>query len=99
MGWLSAELWRARRLAVNVGLHAKGWSRQQAAIFSLKLSSPTPARHSPRMSLNKSSFACATKPNNAIASKCDIRDFRDTLFTHGAMPLNILEKQMRNDFR
>jgi uncharacterized protein (DUF885 family) len=36
MGALSFEAWRASRLVVDTGLHAKGWSREQAVAFMLE---------------------------------------------------------------
>ncbi len=35
MGMLSFDAWRASRLVVDTGLHAKGWSRQEAVQFML----------------------------------------------------------------
>jgi uncharacterized protein (DUF885 family) len=35
MGALSFEAWRASRLVVDTGMHAKGWSREQAVQFML----------------------------------------------------------------
>jgi uncharacterized protein (DUF885 family) len=35
MGMLSFEAWRASRLVVDTGMHAKGWSREQAVQFML----------------------------------------------------------------
>ena len=36
IGRLSAELWRSCRLVVDTGLHAKGWTVDQATAFMLK---------------------------------------------------------------
>lgn len=36
MGMLSFDAWRASRLVVDTGLHAKGWSRQRAVEFMLE---------------------------------------------------------------
>ncbi|MEZ5490413.1 MAG: DUF885 family protein [Gammaproteobacteria bacterium] len=38
LGQLSSELFRARRLVVDTGLHAKGWTRQQAIDFGIEAS-------------------------------------------------------------
>jgi uncharacterized protein (DUF885 family) len=36
MEWLAMDMWRARRLVVDVGLHAKGWTREQARQYLLE---------------------------------------------------------------
>ncbi len=36
MGMLSYDAWRASRLVVDTGMHAKGWSREQAVTFMLE---------------------------------------------------------------
>ena len=44
MGALNAELWRAIRLVVDTGLHAKGWSRQDVLDYMYANSAVKPAR-------------------------------------------------------
>ncbi|MCU1496599.1 MAG: hypothetical protein JWM47_552, partial [Acidimicrobiales bacterium] len=36
LGMLASDSWRACRLVVDTGLHAKGWSRQQAIDFMVE---------------------------------------------------------------
>ena len=49
LGQLEAALFRARRLVVDTGIHAKGWTRQQAIDYGIEASEieryvVTPAR-------------------------------------------------------
>src|SRR3546814_15314296 len=43
-GALDAELWRAIRLVVDTGIHAKGWSRQQVLDYMYANSPVEPTR-------------------------------------------------------
>jgi len=107
-GRLTYEMWRACRLVVDTGLHAKGWTRQQAIDY---LASNT------ALSLHE----CATEtdryiswPGQALAYKMgelklrelrrraeealgprfDIREFHDRVLAGGAVTLPILEARI-----
>ena len=81
-GVLSFDAWRAARLVVDTGIHALGWTRQQAIDFmaahtALGLNnvptrwtdtSPTPARPSPTSSDSWSCSACAPRRVSARAT-------------------------------
>ena len=50
LGALDAQLFRARRLVVDTGLHTKGWTRQQAIDYGIRsakwnVTLRLPARH------------------------------------------------------
>lgn len=107
-GRLDMELWRACRLVVDTGIHAKKWTRQQAIDYLLK-NTPT-AESSARRAIER----YIVMPSQATAYKIgmlkileirdilkqrqkdgfDVREFHDQLLHMGPVPLNILQQQM-----
>jgi len=108
-GRLSMELWRACRLVVDTGLHAKRWTRQQAMDY---LTANTPnAPGQIETSINR----YIVMPGQATAymigklkitelrewsraelgQAFDIRDFHDEVLKNGAVPLDILEQNIQ----
>jgi len=105
-GRLSLELWRAGRLVVDTGLHAKRWTREQAIDYLVK---NTPNTESDCVdSINRyivmPSQATAykigmlkilelrEKAKRELGGKFDIRQFHEVVLTNGAVPLNVLEE-------
>jgi uncharacterized protein (DUF885 family) len=107
-GRLNSELFRAVRLVVDVGLHRKNWSREQALKFMMDntgasetgasleidryIAWPAQALSYKIGQLKISSIR--SKAENALGSKFDIRAFHDELLKDGAMPLDLLEVKM-----
>jgi uncharacterized protein (DUF885 family) len=105
---LSSELFRAARLVVDVGLHRKGWSREQAIKFLMDtvLSSESGATLEvdryialPAQALSYKIgqlkiAAIRSKAEKALGAKFDIRAFHDELLRDGALPLDVLERKM-----
>lgn len=107
-GRLSYEMWRATRLVVDTGMHAKGWSRQKAIDFMLDNTGLS------RNNVTTEVDRYITWPGQALAYKMgelkirelraraedrlgdnfDVRLFHDKLLSAGAVPLSVLEKQM-----
>ncbi len=107
-GVLSHELFRAVRLVVDTGLHAKGWSREKAIGYFL--ATTCLPEHDVISEVNR----YIVRPAQALAYKIgqmhilklrqhakivlgdrfDIRAFHDALLEQGDMPLNILEQHM-----
>lgn len=109
-GRLVNEMWRAVRLVVDTGLHAKGWTEQQAiAYFKEKTPIAEEAIISEvRRYLVLPGQATAYKigmlkiielrenAKKALGERFDIRGFHDTVLGGGAMPLAILERRVND---
>jgi len=107
-GRLTSEMWRAIRLVVDTGLHAKGWTEQQAVdYFRANSSIPDAAIKSEvRRYLIMPGQATAykigmikiqqlrKKAETELGAKFDIRGFHDAVLGGGAMPLDLLEKRV-----
>ena len=105
---LSSELFRAARLVVDVGLHAKGWSRAQAIkyLVDTAMSSETGAAMEvdryiavPAQALGYKIgelkiSAIRSKAEKSLGAQFDIRAFHDALLSDGALPLDILQTKM-----
>ena len=105
MGRLSYEMWRATRLVVDTGIHAKGWSKQQAVDYMLDNTALTPGNVDAEVN------RYITRPGQALAYKIgelkirelrkraegtlgadfDLRRFHDAVLENGSVPLDVLE--------
>lgn len=107
-GRLMSEMWRAIRLVVDTGLHAKGWTESQAVeYFQQNASIPEAAiRSEVRRYLIMPGQATAykvgmikmqqlrAKAEAELGEAFDIRGFHDTILGGGAMPLDLLERRV-----
>jgi uncharacterized protein (DUF885 family) len=107
-GRLGSEMWRAIRLVVDTGLHAKGWSEEQAVQYFMTNSATTEpqARSEVRRYLVLPGQATSykigmiriqelrRKAEAALGERFDIRAFHDTILGGGALPLTILEQRV-----
>ena len=105
VGRLSAEIWRAVRLVVDTGLHAKGWTREQAIAYFLEnvpqgeiVATQEVERYIgvPGQALSYKIGEIKirelrTRAEKALGKKFDIREFHDEILTHGSVPLSVLE--------
>ena len=107
-GRLNSEIWRALRLVVDTGLHAKGWTEEQAITYMMEHSSE------PEESVRAEVRRYIVWPGQATSYKIgmlkiqdlraraeaelgdqfDIRAFHDVVLTGGPMPLTMLEKRV-----
>jgi uncharacterized protein (DUF885 family) len=109
-GRLNFEIWRAIRLVVDTGLHSMNWSRQQAIDYFLKYSAKDgkdievevdrylvwPAQ-ALSYKIGELRFLALREIAEAeLGDHFDIREFHDILLGKGALPLDILEEQVRS---
>lgn len=105
MGQLSMEALRSCRLVVDTGMHAKGWTEQEA--FEYMLANTAMGRHDAATEVRRyitwPGQACAykvgerffrrlrTKAEEALGERFDPRDFYDVVLQCGPIPLDLLE--------
>jgi uncharacterized protein (DUF885 family) len=108
-GRLSNEVWRAIRLVVDTGIHAKGWSEEQAVQYFMNNSSiPEAAIRSevrryfvfPAQATTYKIGMLKIQQLRALAQQqlgdsFTMRGFHDTVLSGGAQPLPVLEDRVR----
>ena len=109
-GRLAMELWRACRLVVDTGIHAKKWTRAQGIDY---YASNTPNAQSDVIKMVERHVVMPSqataykigmlkilelreKAKQALGSKFDIREFHDVILSRGELPLNVLETMVDN---
>lgn len=104
-GRLASELFRAVRLVVDTGIHAKGWSREQVVEFMRKsgaVDEPTIQSETDRyiswpaqaLSYKLGQLKIRELRDRArkeLGPKFDIRKFHDEILDGGTLPLDLLE--------
>jgi uncharacterized protein (DUF885 family) len=108
LGRLRAELFRAVRLVVDTGIHAKHWTREQAIAYMHEktgMGEKEVKSEIERYIVNPGQ-ACAYKvgmlkiqelrsrAQQELGEKFDQREFHETILKNGALPLEILEEQV-----
>jgi uncharacterized protein (DUF885 family) len=108
-GRLTFEMWRAARLVIDTGLHAYGWSRQQAidylashtALARLDIENEVDRYISwPGQALSyyigyRTLRDLRTEAERALGDDFDQKRFHDTILELGAVPLPVLEQEVR----
>ncbi len=108
-GQLSGELWRALRLVVDTGIHAEGWTRQQAIGYLRDNTAEDERRIAaevdrsiadPGVGLAFEIGELKIRELRAAAQKelgaaFDLRAFHDEVLRHGALPLDLLERNIK----
>jgi uncharacterized protein (DUF885 family) len=108
MGRLSYEMWRASRLVVDTGIHAKGWSKARAIAFmtdNTALSAANIEAEVNRYIANPGQALAyklgelkirelRSKAERELGSKFDLRRFHDAVLGQGSVPLDTLQAQI-----
>lgn len=107
-GRLSYEMWRACRLVIDTGIHAKGWTREQAMDY---LASNTAlSRHNVQTEVDRyiswpgqalaykmgelTLWELRAKAKKELGNRFDVRDFHDAVLAEGGLPLQLLREQI-----
>ncbi len=109
-GQLTYEMWRACRLVVDTGVHAKGWTRQQMIDYMSKntalsiheVTTETDRYISwPAQALSYKIGEIKIrelrkKAETALGEKFDIREFHEVILEEGTITLSIMEKRINS---
>lgn len=108
LGYLQAQRFRAIRLVVDTGMHAKRWTREQAIDWAVANSGRTKAAMTSEIDRYCASpgQACGYKVGHteinrlrdrakaALGARFDVKVFNDTLVKTGAVPLSVLATEV-----
>ncbi|WP_342119404.1 DUF885 domain-containing protein [Pseudoduganella sp. OTU4001] len=110
-GMLSYQAWRASRLVVDTGIHAKGWTRERAQQYLMD--NTALSAHEVMTEVDRyiswpgqalsyylgemAIFEARAKAEKALGGKFDIRAFHDTILELGSVPLPVLHARI-DDF-
>ncbi|MBY0564131.1 MAG: DUF885 domain-containing protein [Hyphomonadaceae bacterium] len=109
IGYLRWQMWRAARLVVDTGLHAKGWSRQQAIDYMLQVTGDAPGVVISEVDryVVWPGQACGYElgrreiervrevARNELGPDFDLRGFHSVMLLNGEVPINMLEPLVR----
>ena len=107
-GMLSYQMWRAARLVVDTGIHAKGWSRERARAFFVD--NTALAQHEINTEVDRyiawpgqalsyylgqmASEEARARAERALGERFDIRHFHDTVLELSSVPLPVLHARI-----
>ena len=108
LGYLQAIAFRACRLVVDTGLHAKRWTREQGVRFFVEINGSNPMEVASEVDRYCSwpGQACGYKVGHseinrqrerattALGPKFDVKVFNDTVVLGGNVPLDVLAKNV-----
>lgn len=107
-GMLSYQMWRAARLVVDTGIHAQGWSREQAQQFLLD--NTALAKHEIETEVDRyiawpgqalsyytgelAILSARARAEKALGPKFSIRAFHDAILALGSVPLPEIDRRV-----
>src|SRR5690606_11258802 len=97
LGQLDAELFRARRLVVDTGLHAKRWTRQQAIEYGIEASEVEryvvmPGQACAYMIGQLKLIELRDRGRRELGDRFSFKAFHSAVLGAGTVPLDLLEK-------
>jgi uncharacterized protein (DUF885 family) len=108
LGRLLAEMHRAIRLVVDTGMHAKGWTREQAIDYAVENEGGLPSQAVPEieryMAIPGQALAYKIgelkilelrhRAERQLGTRFDLRAFHDAVLNDGGLPLSVLEEKL-----
>jgi uncharacterized protein (DUF885 family) len=96
IGQLEAELYRARRLVVDTGLHTMGWTRQQAIDYGMREAEVeryvvTPGQACSYKIGQLKILELRERAKESLGENFEIREFHNTLLRAGNVTLPLME--------
>lgn len=109
LGRLQAEMFRAVRLVVDTGMHARRWSREEAIAYMLENTGMTeaevtreieryvvwPGQATAYKTGQLAILELRAEAEEALGEKFDLRAFHEEILMNGGMPLGILQDNIR----
>ncbi len=104
LGQLDASLFRARRLVVDTGLHAKGWTRQQAIDYGIEASEieryvVNPGQACAYMLGQLKLVELRERARKALGPRFSPKAYHNAVLMTGTVPLPMLEQQVDSYIR
>lgn len=108
IGRLQSMLFRASRLVVDTGIHAKGWTREQAIDYlrentgqperdvtaEIERYIAMPAQACSYMLGMQSILAAREAARERMGDRFNLPDFHDAVLANGALPIEVLEQEL-----
>ena len=99
LGQMEKELWRARRLVVDTGLHAKRWTREQAIDYGIEASEveryvANPGQACSYMIGQLKILELRERAKAELKDRFSERAFHNAVLGPGAVPLHMLEQEV-----
>jgi len=99
LGQLDAELFRARRLVVDTGLHSKKWTRQQSIDYGIETSEVEryvvyPGQACSYMMGQLKIIELRENAKQALGNRFSLRNYHNVVLTTGVVPLDILAREV-----
>jgi uncharacterized protein (DUF885 family) len=109
LGRLQAEMFRAVRLVVDTGMHAKRWSREEAIEYMISKTGMTeeevtreieryvvwPGQATAYKTGQLAILKIRASAEDELGDRFDLKEFHELVLMNGAMPLDILEETVR----
>jgi uncharacterized protein (DUF885 family) len=106
LGRLQAEMFRAVRLVVDTGMHAKRWSREQSIEYMIEKTGMTrdevtreieryvvwPGQATSYKVGQLAILRMRAQAEQALGERFDLADFHETVLMNGSLPLSVLEE-------